>query len=228
MSSAVSLLTLRTRARRLADIEGATARFPDAELNDYANRSIAECYDVIRSAFGDDFFRSQYTFQTINGTSLYSLPADFLSLISVDAYLTATSIVSCKKYTEDQRNLFKWYPVGWIFGQPIFYRLQAANISFIPTPTGIFGVTLNYVPTPAVLTQDADAFDSVNGWDEYVTANMAIMCAAKDENYDLINNVLAGLKAAAKSRIQALATERDGGQPERVHDIYLADEWWMG
>lgn len=231
----VALSTLRTRVSRAADIEGATARFPVAELNDYINESLVELYDCIRSTYGEDYYRKVYTFATGNApagggsVSTYPLPPDFLAIISVDVPLGGNLVLTARPYMENERNLFKFFPFGaWTMNQPIWYRLTGApsssgssaqTISFIPSPTGAYNVNVNYVPTPTILNADTDTFDGVAGWEQYAVLDAAMKCALKDQDYDLLN-ALSGQKNAMLQRIMTMAGEHNGGAAERVIDVY--------
>lgn len=219
--------------QRAADIEGATARFPNTELNDYINESLAELYELVRSSFGQDYYRKVYTFTTTSAAS-YNLPADMMALISVDVPLGGNLVLTARPYMENERNKFKFFPFGaWTMHQPIYYRLTGATdgtgnaaqtISFMPTPTGSYTVNVNYVPVPPVLVADADTFDGVAGWEEYAVCDAAIKVALKNQQYDLMQ-ALEGRKAQITMRIEKMASEHDGGAPERVHDVTAEDSF---
>src|SRR5262249_39960212 len=152
-----------------------------------------------------------FTFQTVNGTQAYALPADFLSLISVDVFITSGSpVLAAIAYQEEQRNLFRDYPVsfGWGFSHPVYYQLQGPKISFIPIPLGTYNVALNYVPTAPLLSDPDDSIDSVNGWEEFIVIDAAIKCLIKAGEDDLIPTLERRL-AAQRERIRAMAPRRD-------------------
>jgi len=234
MARGVTLATLRTRVQRAADIEGASARFPDSELNDYINESLAELYDLIRGAYGQDYYRKTSTFTTSGTQVAYSLPSDFLDLISVDVPLGGNLVLTARPYMESERNLYKFFPFGaWTLNQPIWYRLTGATdstgttaqtISFIPAPTGTYTVNVNYVPTPTLLTGDSSTFDGVAGWEEYAVIDAAMKCLRKNQEFEAIG-VLTGQKAAIQARIEKMAAEHDAGQADRVQDVYGSGNW---
>ena len=64
MADTVTLLQLRTRARRRADIESFTTRFPDAELDDEINESLARLYSILIAARGVGYYEKSYSFST--------------------------------------------------------------------------------------------------------------------------------------------------------------------
>jgi hypothetical protein len=79
-------------------------------------------------------------------------------------------------------------------------------------------VQLNYVPVATVLVGDADTFDGVSGWEEYVVLDAAIKSLIKDDGFEKVG-VLEGRKAAIAQRIAGLALERDSGQGGHVSDV---------
>lgn len=221
MARNVTLLQLRTRVRQRADIESATSRHTDVEVNDHLNEAIAELNDVMRSAFDQNFFRSSTTFLT-TGARTYSLPSDFLSMISVDIYSgSGTNNVrySATKFQESQRNTYQAAFAGYFaYGQPVMCRLYGNNIDFVPTPNTGTLIGLNYVPTTLKLVLDSDTLDGVNGWEEYVILDAAIKCLIKDDGFEKVG-VLEGRKSACMKRITDIMSERDSGQAERVNDV---------
>lgn len=87
MARNVTLTSLLAQVRQRADIENATARFPDAEVTEYINESIAELYDLLIGARGQEYYINSYSFGTTAGTVIYALPDDFYQLLGVDAAL---------------------------------------------------------------------------------------------------------------------------------------------
>jgi len=229
MARGVPLSTLRTRVQRAADIEGSTARFPSSELNDYINESLAELYGLIIGAYGQDYYRRTFTFTTNGASASYPLPNDFLSVISVDVPLGGNLVITAKTYSENERNLYKFFPFGaWTLHQPLFYRLTGAfdssgstpqTITFTPQPSGPYTVNVNYVPVPTKLVDDLNTFDGVAGWEEYVVLDAAMKCATKNQEWELLQ-ALAARKQGMRERVEAMAAEHNAGTPERVQDIY--------
>lgn len=225
MARSVSLTTLITRVRQRVDIEAASAmaRFPDAELTDNLNESLAELYDLIREAWGQEYFRATSpVINTVAGTSLYSLPADFLSLISVDVMINGQLAVNARRFNEKQANALRAIPFGpvqWNMYTPIYYRPRASNIEFLPTPNGVYQIFLNYIPTPTRLVSGGDTFDGIGGWEEYAVLDAAIKAMKKDNDYETVGS-LEQSKAAMADRIRRMAPQRDAGEPEVARDIY--------
>lgn len=155
MAYPVSLSTLTTRAQQRSNLEGATGFITVAEWTDMLNQSINDWYDLVRlTTWGGQFYRAQYSLPggTLPNVGAYLLPPDFLSSISVDCFVTPNMVLSARPFQEENRNMFRWYPVGWLFDKPIFYQLQGPNLVFIPVPQSVFTVQINYVPVAPQLS----------------------------------------------------------------------------
>lgn len=65
--------------------------------------------------------------------------------------------------------------------------------------------------------------DGVNGWEEYIVVDAAMKCLQKEES-DV--SVLMAEKSALKQRIEAMASNRDAGKPERITDVNAQNFPW--
>lgn len=151
MAYPVSLLQLRTRVREAADIQNATARFPDCEVNDKINRAITRWYDlIVATPWGGSTYYSTYTFTTTSGQSAYGLPPDWLHIDSIDINTTpgtGNNIVRCAvPYQVEDRNAFQNWNVSWSYTRPVYYRVLGQNLNFLPKPPGNYSISLNYIP----------------------------------------------------------------------------------
>lgn len=223
MARNVSLAKIRARVRRRAGIQGEVTSFPDADLNDEINESLANLYDVIRKAFGSDFFRSSSTFTATSGIDTYSLPADLLTLVSVDAVVSGGLKLTVRRFMEAERNLYNAFPwvvpvLPGVYAPGIMYKLIGSNIRFIPIPTSNITFTLNYVQTAPSLVNDTDTFDGVNGWEEFVALDAAIRILLQDGESDLIARLENRLQQVTQ-RVIDLARERDSGEPDRAQEV---------
>lgn len=208
--------------RRRANIENQTAFIPDAEITEYLNAGLASLYDLLVQAGGQPWFRNSYTITTTGNTSSYALPPDFYVMQSVDVQLGQGGIptISAKPYMEFERNRYKYYP-GWLYGTPIYYRLQGQTVAFVPPPSGAFNVVLNYYPAFVPLVNGADLFDGASGWEEHAVWKAVADCKGKgdeDPSYAL------GKVAELERKIQSMAEQRDAGAPERMTETD-SDGW---
>lgn len=206
----VTLLQLKTRARQRADME--TSDFvSDAELVDYVNASLAELYDLLVAAYGDDYFMADaFPISVTSGTSDYNLPTDFYKLKGVDIQ-DGSDWLTVRPFNFNERNKVQ----SGI--ECLRYRLMGSKIKFSPVPTGSSSVQLWYVPVAPTLVDDADTFNDVNNFSEYVVVDTAIKMLQKEES-DV--SVLMAQKDRLKRRLEEMANNRDAGSPESITDIY--------
>lgn len=189
MAREVTLLSLRTWARQLADVES-DPNITDSELTALANRHVCEVYDRLVDAGPADYYASTTTVSVTSGTAEYALPADFRSLVAV--YVSESS---------DERRALS--PMG-----------NTARGSY-KAPSGSSTVYVEYIPTPTELVDDSDTFDGVSGFEELIANLMARDVMVKRESDpSVVLNTIARLEARITSRSRA----RDRGHPKRVTD----------
>lgn len=208
MASLVTFGEIKQKARRRADMENSTF-VKDAELSDYVNDSIKELYDLLVQKFGNDYFVKEFEFQTQPGVKDYDLPEDFYKLKGVDLIRGETSdpfTLSPFMFIERNRTgLFDNFR----------YRIIGNQIRFIDPETSRT-IRLWYVPVAPLLSDDADTFDTINGYEEYVVLDAAIKMLQKEEA-DV--QILLAQKGQMELRIDRAADNRDEGQSQRVTDV---------
>jgi hypothetical protein len=220
----ITLLELRNRARQRSDMESSDF-VDDVELNGYINSSIAELHDLLVSAYGSDYFLSEYDFNILSGTTDYNLPADFYKLKGVDVKIQNNNWFSVRPFNFNERNRNQDITWGLLTGPSIRYRLMGGNIKFNPSPDGNYSARIWYIPKAAILTADTDQYDDLNQFAEYVVVDAAIKMLQKEES-DV--SVLLNQKQALKARLEQMANDRDAGQPLAVSDIYAENnEYWF-
>jgi hypothetical protein len=189
MARTVTLSSLRTWARQLADVES-DPNIGDAELTALANRHLTEVYDALVNAGPPEYYASSTTVTTVAGTTLYALPADFRTLLDVYSH-------------ESDTDLRLIPPVGnWQRGRYV-------------APTGVWTCTVEYVPTASALVADGDTFDGVSGWEELIANMMARDVMVKREaDPSIVINTIDRMQA----RISTRARSRDRGHPKYTTD----------
>ena len=225
MARAVAIATMVSRVRQRADIQSATARYPDTVLVDLLGEGLAELYEKIGQMRGHaSFYRKSVSFQTIGNQSQYDLLSiganDLYHLTSIDVAVGGSNwVCSARPFMESERNQYRTAPIGWTFGQPVYYALWGNSIEFIPQPSGGYQVTLNYVPAPLVYDsqRQSDAFDGVAGWEEYAVLWAVKRVAMQDKDDDLFG-MADGELAKMAVRVTTFAAERDD-QPDRVNMV---------
>jgi len=226
MARLVSLAKIRGLARLYADQRpgGADAFVPDtdsgvpavASVNDLVNLAIAEFWDLLVAARGQDYGISAAALAIVANTSVYSLPADFYEAKSVVLEWGPNDheLVEDIDRVED-RPAFNNYQ-NWGAWSPKGYRLLATQIEFLPTPTSAVTGRLRYVPTAPILVNDGDTVDCVNGWEKLPALRTAMELRAVEE---MSYSDLERLFDREKERIMEMASERQAASPKQVQDV---------
>lgn len=220
--AAVTLTTLRARARERADLVGSSFVTDTADsLDAMINEGVQELHELLADKLGEEYLVSTSTITTA-GTTTEALPSDFYKLLAVDYYMTATDIRDLKKYTLKERNVYRNSTLGTSVIPPR-YRIMGSNISFLPAPPAGKTVVLHYVPTIALLNSSLPSSSSVNfpnGWERYVVLRAAISALKKEESD---TSALEMELADLRSKIEASASNRDAGTPNSAVDTEADD-----
>lgn len=233
----MSLAQIRLNAQQRADqVNGQF--LTTSEWNANINNSLFELYDLLVTAYGEEYFvATPITFNTDGSTQIYPLPdgnttftnaytgasivaKPFYKLLGVDLgpNMGPNGWVTIKKFNFIDRNMF-FYPNtnSTLYGVfNMSYRLIGTGIEFIPLPSSGQPVRLWYIPRMDMLLSDTDCTTSgVSGWVEYVIVDAAIKAMQKEES-DC--SLLMSQKEMLKKRIEATAMNRDVGQPDTISD----------
>jgi hypothetical protein len=245
MSSMVQFADLMLAVRAWTNTENQAGVFTDKDVRRALNQGLQELHEKLVAARGQEHIRKAFPLSVVANQSSYSLPPDFFELISIDIQIGPNQFLSCRPYMEPERNAFRLYPgwSGWYMGLPVYFRIQGSTgyansgtpaektISFIPTSTSTFPVTLNYVYAFPRFdlggAQDANYIDSINGWTDYAVWYAAAIGRAKmkeDPMFALQERERIG------ARIQELAGQNASGDAERIRDVESGDldglGWW--
>ncbi len=164
----------------------------DADITRVINTQLTELYDVLVAAGPPDYYLKTSTITTVSGTTAYTLPTDFRSLVAVLApVLDGTS----RQYRVDM--------------------FDESQRSYYQPPQAAVQLTLEYVPAPPVLALDADVFDGVSGWDELIVLLSARQLLRKQRrDVSDLDRAIAELRA----RVVSLAPQRQLAGPLYVND----------
>ena len=205
-----TLAQLKLRARERGDM--VNSRFiSETELNSYINASVSELYDLLIATRGENYYINNSLISTVSGTASYNLPSDFLKLMGVDCIIANNQSVDMKEFNWKERNLYS---------DPSFinsrYQLRGGSITLMPVPTSVQSIKVWYIPKPTTLAVDADSFEGINGWEEYIIIDVAIKMRVKEESP--VQELMIA-KQDMKSRIQQASAGRDSINPPRVQDV---------
>ena len=217
MARSITLTDLILQSRQRADKVG-SGFILDTELTSYINASISELYDLLVSAYGNDYFLNNYTFTTDNVNVTYALPADFYKMVGIDLYINASRFITLKPFMWNERGRYQdgsnWAALIAIQGPK--YHLMGNSIMFQPTPPGAFNMKLWYVPSSPKLSIGSDTLDGIDGWEEFVIIDAASKMLEKEESD---TSVLEMRKKSIIQRINLMAENRDEGFSFRVNDV---------
>jgi len=219
---ATTLAEFRTRARERADQEGSQF-ITDTELDTYVNASAAELYDILVSRFVDYYLES-FVYTVASGSDVIPLPTNFYKLRGLDVsggggrWLTVSAYNFAQRNddTADLRIINR-------AAQRIRHRVQAGSVKLIPADQAVGNYQVWYVPRMPTLVATTDAFDGINGWEEYVVVDAAIKMMQKEESD---TSALERQKAALLKRIETMAAERNVGEPERLIGPRGSSDGW--
>lgn len=197
MAANVTLLAMRDRVRKRADMENSNF-FTDAQITTELNVSLRWLYNLLVECYGADYYVSSTTDASASGTATYALPADFFKLLGLGVTQDGTRYVALRRFARSQRNT---RPNQATYLRDYRYRLEGSNYRIIPTPPTGLTFKIIYVPTFTDLSNDSDPFDGINGFEEWAVLDTAIK-----------------LLQAEESEWQYLATERD-----RIEQMIRAD-----
>jgi hypothetical protein len=153
MARFVTLSELESKARRKADMEN-TNFVTQAELQDYINESLTELYDLLVSAYGEQYFTVFEDLPLAANTSALDLPADFYKNEGVSLKVTGTEFITIYKYNFRNRNRDRLGgSVGFLrSGYSFRYRIVGQEIQFVPNPSlGAATIRLHYTPVAPLL-----------------------------------------------------------------------------
>lgn len=228
----MTLSQVRLLALQLADRVG-TQFVTVPELNVYINQSYFELYDILVSAYGDEYYvASPYLLTTDGVTQQYTLPVDLYKVTGVDLSINPSTEawVTLKHFNFIERNryVFPQLTSTYLGVFNLRYRVVGNTLFFIPTPSANQTVRLWYVPKMTSLLQDTDMLDGISGWTEYVVVDVAMKILAKEESD---TSVMTLRKQGLLDRIQSMSQNRDIGEPQTVSETRrwseLNGQWGM-
>ncbi len=223
MARTRTLTNLIADVRFRADNQAAT----DAEITELINQSIAELYDMLTNAFGDEYFEKEATLATVANVDTIALTSvtDFYKVTGVWWLISGGQFARISKYMPANGQVI--IPSsGWNYDANIYYRLRVNDLRFVPIPLAAHTVKLKYIPWSVRLVNPTDPFDGYNGWEEYPVVDAAIKLLEHEGNTDDAQLLIAR-KQAMVQRVADMA-DRDQAEPARIQDTRSARAYWRG
>lgn len=216
--TAVSLTTLRARARTRADmpVSGFIADSAGGGIDDWINEGIQILHEKLVQAYGSNYVATSTTLTTTSN-GVIALPANFFALLGASLSINGQN-VTLRPFAQSERNTYVGAGLQWI-GTPESaprYQLFGSNIRLLPAPAAGLSLVLEYNPIATVLVAGGDTVDFPNGWERYVVVYTAIQMRMKQESsVTELNNVLEAMNAQLKE----MADLRDAGAPAVAADV---------
>ncbi len=235
MAATKTLAQLRAMVRELADQEtsaASTAFVDTTELDARINEALKQLYNLLIAARGQEYYVTSTTWAAVADQEDYALPADFMRLLTVYVKDGGSRYETIPTWEMTERPDLLWRgAVGTTNIGEYRYRLQGANISFLPAPsTTSHTFYALYVPAMTELALDTDTFDGVAGWEKWAALTAAIDLASKEEAVEHVQMLMAQ-RALIQSQIEQLGGERDAGRAPRIQDTRRDNggyaPWWF-
>lgn len=215
---AVTLLQLRTRVRQRTDNEHTGDFVTNDELNQLINTKVLELYELL-VIHGLHRTESTYTITPLSTSpaeTSYDLPADLFAVLGVYGQ-ASTSDPGRWLTRHDHRVVVN----GYFPGDADTYRVVGSTLELNPPPTsGVY--TVRYVPVPAELTDDADTFDGVLGWDEYIVVAVSIDVLDKEDGDQNTIMRLENRLARLKDRIKLAAQNAEMSEAVTIAKVRVS------
>jgi hypothetical protein len=223
VTSAIGVSTLgylRTQAQLRCDRFNSTF-VSLAEWNSYLTEARKQLYNILTTAYGNDYFvATPYTYTLAGNQQFYPLPADFYKLLGIEVALNNSdplSWVTIKKFEFIERNRWSFPNVYTYQGiTNMRYRVNGSNLYIVPPPQGGQTMRIWYVPRPTILMADTDTVDGISGFEEFVIVTAALIALIKEESPTA--DAFKALKDEQMEMITTAANNRDIGEPEQVSD----------
>ncbi|HEX6275786.1 MAG TPA: hypothetical protein VFZ53_22245, partial [Polyangiaceae bacterium] len=187
MGRTVALSTLRSDVRFKADIGGATVRHTDAQLTRLINQSIQMFRERISDEGSTHYLVPYSGTLGIGPTSPYAFYQLDLSSGPSPALVRTYGIdvtidgVVCKleHVPFEARNDYGTIPGG---SRPSAWcHFRTDQVGILPASSAAYPFTVWYLPKFTDLSADADTFDGVAGWEEWVVWDVVCQVIARDQ-----------------------------------------------
>lgn len=221
--AAVTLLTLRARARERADMPVA-GFVPDSAtgIDAWINEGNQKVREMLVKAYGEQFVETTASFNTVAGTTDYNLPTDLLAFYGIDLTIGGWKF-ALLPYNNTERNL-QANALATYAGQRPRYKLVGMStgvIRLLPAPGAVYAAVLHYAPSATLLVNTSDSVNLPNGWERYIVLYAAIQMKMKQE--DDVRDLRAEL-GKMEAELEEIAQRRNADQPHSAVDIDAVED----
>jgi hypothetical protein len=220
-----TLTQLRDSTRRAADVVAFTDKHPNSAVNDLINRGLGALQRLTAQVNPEFRPLASTTITTDGDNTLYALPADCRSIISVeytgDSSDQKTWLIP---YEMHERAALSESAATDGFSRAHAYRQIGSNLELLPLADADHQALVWYATTATQLSDDADTVDVFDRLDDYVIWWAAREIAMERGDWER-HQVLDGKIAAMTGDIMVLARQRDVSHPGRIVDVNMADRY---
>ena len=226
-----TLAQMRARAQTNADMDGG-GTIAEADWNAQINDECRALYDKLITAFGLEFYKVAREITVSSGSETTDLTAALASgaekgvlhVVSMDAQIDGKWREIYPLSNWSLRNEFQG-TTGWEEGG-VYYALEGPTgttahdgptVRWFPVPDANHTVRLFYVPNFVDMDDDADTFDGINGWEQWVEYSVALWARIKTE--DEVQETMAKLAMVEDRIAMASKRGRKRGVATRVKDV---------
>lgn len=224
----------RTLAELIADVRVQSdlrdSQFcTDLQITRFINEENRRLTGKLIQIYDQDWLHKVFTITTEAGKSNYALPSDCFT----PKWFRMAVQSTIRQIPRAQNEMVGMEDgTGTDFAEDPYYRIQGAEVRFVPTPTTIVTVTIEYIPTaiayaPAEgegsdaavddLTDDDDYIDCRWGWEQYVVKRVAKRIKDMQEED---SSALAMEIADLGNDIKELASNRVTNSPVLMKSAY--------
>ena len=199
----------------------------DSEFNYYINSALRELHDILVQSYGENYYVKSATITTTPQQEEYAISSivtddDFYKLKGLDAQLNGDDFFTLQRFNFNERNRFQNFGTWDYLGLTnVRYQLLGSNLRLSPAPDGEVLLRMWYIPSAQNLTDDADIYDDINGYSDYIVASAARRALMKEESD--VRELDVELQFL-KQRIEEASQNRDAGKPESIEDIYVEND----
>jgi hypothetical protein len=182
-----------------------SADLTPAVLNEYINKAVAKIWRLLVKK-GADYCTQRATLTTTPNSDAVTVgwPATFQKLRKLELQ-EGSDYTKLRPTSLDAAHRFR---AG---GRGYRYWLEANVLYLAPTPTVADTLRLFYIPYAVKMTNDADTFDGINGYEELVILWAKMYCERRQEMPEWQATWTEIQEAAAD--IKADADDRDAAEP---------------
>lgn len=241
MARTATLTVLLAQVRYLGNIQGMTARHPDADLTRAINQSIQHFREKVSAHGVRNYLVSTTGTITAGATSPYSYTELDLSakspaivrVFGLDITIQGR-VIPLEQIDFDSRNDFQDWGTVSLTREPLAYaNVSQAKLAIFPASNGTYPYTCWYLPVLADLVSGSDTFDGVVGWEEWVVWDVLLKILQRDEYAAIVAQATAERDRVWADIERNCNPVKSGGIVRRVDSRSLREDrlrrrasWW--